>query len=166
MGITFRSETFFFFSINLRTASTACIEDNLAWASSTFPVNDFRSRSTSRSQTLGKHKLSNSDLKASKSKHIKPTVENGELRHLTSEPLFQSLPMVSCRDQIPRLDPLTITPPVPPDVEAYNPECSSGTCNQFFEDFDMSEMVAHNYEPDLISGLEEYLSLSDFTDIG
>jgi E1A-binding protein p400 len=62
-----------------RNAANACIEDSFGWASNTFPANDLKSRTGTKAQSLGKHKLSASDsAKSTKSKHRKLLAEQLE----------------------------------------------------------------------------------------
>ncbi|XP_019092213.1 PREDICTED: protein PHOTOPERIOD-INDEPENDENT EARLY FLOWERING 1-like [Camelina sativa] len=63
-----------------RNAANACIEDSLGWASNTFPANDLKSRTGTKAQSLGKHKLSVADsAKSSKSKQRKLLAEQTEV---------------------------------------------------------------------------------------
>ncbi|KAG7581718.1 Myb-like domain [Arabidopsis suecica] len=65
-----------------RNSANACIEDSFGWASNTFPANDLKSRTGTKTQSLGKHKLSASDsasAKSTKSKHRKLLAEQLEV---------------------------------------------------------------------------------------
>ncbi|CAL9220576.1 unnamed protein product [Arabidopsis halleri] len=63
-----------------RNAANACIEDSFGWASNTFPANDLKSKTGTKTQSLGKHKLSGSDsAKSTKSKHRKLLAEQLEV---------------------------------------------------------------------------------------
>ncbi|XP_010487008.1 PREDICTED: protein PHOTOPERIOD-INDEPENDENT EARLY FLOWERING 1 isoform X3 [Camelina sativa] len=63
-----------------RNAANACIEDLFGWASNTFPANDLKSRTGTKAQSLGKHKLSVADsAKSSKSKQRKLLAEQTEV---------------------------------------------------------------------------------------
>ncbi|XP_012080821.1 protein PHOTOPERIOD-INDEPENDENT EARLY FLOWERING 1 isoform X2 [Jatropha curcas] len=142
-------------------AAKACVEGSLGWASSAFPANDVKLRATSKPQTLGKHKLSVSDsVKPPRSK-LKKTSEFSEMHHLFAEPVLQSPMMVSPRDPNLKFD---LTPAFIQDNWMNDTDC--------YLDKELSlemgglELVPHTYVPDLISGLDDFSLLPEYTDIG
>ncbi|KAK6941913.1 SNF2, N-terminal [Dillenia turbinata] len=144
-----------------RAASLACIEGSLGWASSAFPKGDVKSRSASKLQLLGKHKLSTPEsAKPSKTKSRKTAVEPIEIQDFTWEPVFHRMPApdeVSLKfDMSP-----AITAAV--GVDDFNHNRCFG-----LEDVETesSGLFEHQYIPDLISGLDDCLSLPEYTDIG
>jgi hypothetical protein len=150
----------------LRTSARACFEDSLGWASSVFPTNDVRSRSASKLPLLGKHKLSISDsIKPSKSKFKRTSMEHGEMPDHTAEPLLGPLPAVALKDSNIRFD---LTQPLIPDVGIDNVEGILPSSIDMGLSMEMGsfEVVPHDYVPGLISGLDDYPLLPEYTDIG
>lgn len=149
-----------------RDAARACVEGGLGWASSAFPANDIKLRPTSKSQSLGKHKLSVSDsIKPPRSKSKKTSMEHSEIHSLFAEPVFQPLPTVSPRDPNLRFD---LTPAVIQDGCMDDRDSNSILCmdEELASAVGSFEAVPHNYNPGIISGLDDYLLLPEFTDIG
>ncbi|KAJ6704488.1 HELICASE SRCAP [Salix viminalis] len=100
-----------------RDAARACAEGGLGWVSSTAPANDFKLRLASKTQSLGKHKLSISEsTKPPRSKMKKTLVEHSE-GHLFAEPVPQPLSILSSRDPNLRFD---LPPTVIQDDEGLN----------------------------------------------
>ncbi|KAA8546716.1 hypothetical protein F0562_003147 [Nyssa sinensis] len=146
---------------HFRVASSASIEDCLGWALSAFPPGDVKSRTSSKSQSLGKHKLSVSNsIKPSKSKMRKTIMESTELANSEVQPVLK-VPS----DSNLRFD---LAPPIIPDVGIYDFDGSF----PFDMDKELSlesvslDGVPHNYVPGFISGLDDCSSLPEFTDIG
>nr|XP_024935444.2 protein PHOTOPERIOD-INDEPENDENT EARLY FLOWERING 1 isoform X3 [Ziziphus jujuba var. spinosa] len=153
----------------VRSAAVACVEDSLGWASSVFPTNDVRSRSASKSQFLGKHKLPMSELtRPSKSKLKKTSMELGEMRNVMAERVFHPLPVAVPMDHDLRFD---LNSPIGKDVQIDDLKSTSQSdIDKEFsletEDFKGLEVVPHSYVPGLISGLDDCSSLPEYTDIG
>ncbi|XP_041028492.1 protein PHOTOPERIOD-INDEPENDENT EARLY FLOWERING 1-like isoform X2 [Juglans microcarpa x Juglans regia] len=150
-----------------RASAKACVEDNLGWASSVFPINDVRARSVSKLPSLGKHKHSISDsMKPSKSKFKRTsTVQHGEIPHLIAEPLLEPLPGAVPSDSSVRFDPFQ---PINLDVGKDNVESNLPTDmdTELSMEMENFEVVPHLYVPGLISGLEDCPFLPEYTDIG
>ncbi|KAK9276401.1 hypothetical protein L1049_005934 [Liquidambar formosana] len=150
-----------------RAASGACVEGSLGWASSAFPTSELKSRSASKSQTLGKQKLSISDsIKPSKSK-IKRTMEQSEMFHPMAEPVFRSVPVVAHNDPNLRFDPPSIIPDV--GTSDFDSNSLFGTDMELSSEIETFELVPHQYVPSFISGLEgldDCSLLREYTDIG
>lgn len=148
-----------------RSAAIACVEDGLGWASSVFPTNDVRSRSTSsKSQFLGKHKLPMSELtRPSKSKKI--SMEHGEMQHVIAERVFNPLPGPVPMDHDLRFN---LTSPITKDVEIddFASTSHSDIGKEFSLEVEDFEEVPHSYVPGLIAGLDDCSSLPECTDIG
>ncbi|KAF3442635.1 hypothetical protein FNV43_RR16551 [Rhamnella rubrinervis] len=151
-----------------RSAARACVEDNLGWATSVFPTNDVRSRSASKVQLLGKHKLPVSELsKPSKSKLKRTSMEHGEMSHAIADRVCLQLPAAAPMDLDQRFD-LNYSP-VGNDVQVddFNSTSHSYIDEEFLPDMeglDGFEVVPHSYVPGVISGLDEFSSLPKFTD--
>jgi hypothetical protein len=148
----------------LRASARACVEDSLGWASSVFPTNDVRSRSASKLPSLGKHKLSICDsIKPSKLKFKKTSLEHGEMPDHTAEPPPGPLPAAALKDPNIRFD---LTQPIIPDVGIDNVEgiLPSSIDTGLSMEMDSFEVVAHDYVPGLISGLDDYPLLPEYTD--
>uniref|UniRef100_A0A5B7AQU5 DNA helicase n=1 Tax=Davidia involucrata TaxID=16924 RepID=A0A5B7AQU5_DAVIN len=150
---------------NFRAASSASIEDRMGWALSAFPTGDIKSRTASKSQSLGKHKLSVSNLiKPSKSKMRKTTMESIDMHRMIADPVVQPMLKVSGDSNL-RFD---LTPPIIGDVGIDD----FGGSSPFDMDKDLSlelesfDVVPHHYVPGFISGLDDCSSLPEFTDIG
>ncbi|XP_052172511.1 protein PHOTOPERIOD-INDEPENDENT EARLY FLOWERING 1 isoform X2 [Diospyros lotus] len=148
-----------------RNASIACSEGSLGWASSAFPTGDGRYRMASKSQTLGKHKLSMCEsVKPSKSKTRKTTIESNEMHGLVADPAVQRK-LTAPGTSSMRFDPL----PVINDygIDAFD---SSSPCDineiSVPSETHTSDLVPHNYIPGFFSGLDDCSSLPDFMDIG
>ncbi|XP_059662554.1 protein PHOTOPERIOD-INDEPENDENT EARLY FLOWERING 1 isoform X2 [Cornus florida] len=147
-----------------RAASRACVEGCLGWASSAFSVGDVKSRTTSKSLTLGKHKLSMSEsTKPSKSKMRKTTLESSDTPCLVTD-LAAKPAMTVPNESNLRFDQ---TLPTNPDVGIYDLNSSSLFDNdELTIETDCSVLVPHHYVPDFISGLEECSLSPEFVDIG
>lgn len=132
-------------------------------------MNDVRPRSASKLPVLGKHKLPMSELtKPSKSKLKKTSMESGEMRSLIADRAFQPLPTDVSMNHDQKFD---LNSPVDGDVPVHD---FSSNAQLYFdkeflpetEGFDGFEVVPHCYVPDVISGLDEFSSLPEYTDIG
>ncbi|KAB5574368.1 hypothetical protein DKX38_001562 [Salix brachista] len=138
-----------------RDAARACVEDSLGWVSSALPANDLKLCLASKTQSLGKHKLSVSEsTKPPRSKTRKTSMEPSGHAELSMQP--QSA--LSVRDPSLRFD----LPPavIQDDEDEYS--------MPWLEKELSAEMgiSPHNYVPDLISGLDDYSLLPEYTDIG
>ncbi|XP_071911485.1 protein PHOTOPERIOD-INDEPENDENT EARLY FLOWERING 1-like isoform X3 [Coffea arabica] len=145
-----------------RAASRACLEDSFGWATLAFPVGDAKSRTPMKVQSLGKHKLLVSDSnKSSRSKLRKTTTESSDARSFAADPVLHPVLSDFCvKDDVVStssaeigMADLCVSSPF-----NINPELPMAT--------DSSDMVAHDYVPGFISGLDDYLILPEFTDIG
>ncbi|KAL5741842.1 hypothetical protein ACOSP7_028574 [Xanthoceras sorbifolium] len=149
-----------------RDAARACTEHSLGWASSAFPANGAKLRSASKSQSLGKHKLSFSDsIKPPKSKLKKISMEHGETGQLLTEPEFQPVPTVASKDPNLRFD---LTPEIIHESWFNDMDSDFTSCidKELSVEIESFEMVPHNYSSDLILGLEDCSILPEYTDIG
>lgn len=145
-----------------RAASRACLEDSFSWATLAFPVGDAKSRTPLKVQSLGKHKLLASDSnKSSRSKLRKTATESGDTRNLAADPVLHPVFSDLCvKDDVASTSTAEIGMSDLGVTSAFdvNPELPMAT--------DRSDMVAHDYVPGFISGLDDYLILPEFTDIG
>lgn len=120
------------------------------------PANDLKLWLASKTQSLGKHKLTVSEsTKPPRSKTRKTLLEQNEGH---AEPVMQPL---SDRDPNLRFD-------LPPEVIQDDKD---GFSISFMEkelsvETKISEAVPHIYVPDLILGLDDYSLLPEYTDIG
>ncbi|KAJ7002447.1 hypothetical protein NC653_007808 [Populus alba x Populus x berolinensis] len=124
------------------------------WAgfSSTAPANDFKLRLPSKMQSLGKHKLSVSEsTKPLRSKMKKTLIEH----------ISQPLPVLSSRDPNLRFD----LPPIAiqDDKDEYS---ISSIEKELSAEMGTWDAVAHDYVLGFTSGLDDFSSLPEFTDIG
>ncbi|XWS58915.1 hypothetical protein CRYUN_Cryun08bG0075400 [Craigia yunnanensis] len=148
-----------------RAAATACVGGGLGWASSAFPANDSKSRSGSKLQSLGKHKLSVSDTIRPKSKLKKASMEHGDVHNLFAEQVFQSVATIAPNDPNLRCD-LT---PVTNDcswVDGVDSDFCSSMDKALSLELEGFDVVPHNYIPGFISCLDDCSMLPDYTDIG
>lgn len=131
----------------LRDAARACKEDFHGWASSVFPINDLKSCSASKSQSLGKHKLGVADSsKFAKSKHRKTGPDNGESsHHLITDHQMPSLVQEDNHNLYSLSSPILTDYSFPFGMDEYPfPHEEPGSL----------EMIPHDYIPGLISGLD------------
>lgn len=148
----------------LRAGARSCLEGNLTWASSAFP--DAKSRSTVKTQTLGKHKLSVSDSsRPSKSKVRKTSIENVEINNLFAEPGLQPVATAEPNDVNLRFDLSSIiTDDLWPDnIDGGPHQCMDSELLLEAESYDV---LAHNYVPGLLQDLDDWSVLPEYTDIG
>lgn len=137
-----------------RAASRSCVEGCFNWATSAFPTGELRSRSSTSSKSfLGKHKLSSPDsVKQSKSSKMKRTTEHSEMHR-------ELIPMVPLNDPNLKFD---MTRDIIQDVFDHN-----GMENELSERYGFElGLVPHEYAPNLISDLDDWSLLPDYTDIG
>nr|XP_034903014.1 protein PHOTOPERIOD-INDEPENDENT EARLY FLOWERING 1-like isoform X2 [Populus alba]TKR84721.1 protein PHOTOPERIOD-INDEPENDENT EARLY FLOWERING 1-like isoform X4 [Populus alba] len=140
-------------------ASTSIAENRFRDAarasSSVLPANDLKLWLASKTQSLGKHKLSVSSTKPPRSKARKTLLERNEGH---AEPVMQP---PSVRDPNLRFD----LPPavIQDDTDGFSISCME---KELSVETGISEAVPHNYVPDLISGLDDYSLLPEYTDIG
>nr|XP_011460706.1 PREDICTED: protein PHOTOPERIOD-INDEPENDENT EARLY FLOWERING 1 isoform X2 [Fragaria vesca subsp. vesca] len=136
-----------------RNATRACDEDNMGWASSTFPTYDVRSRTMSKLPSSGKHKLVFSDpIRPSKSKFRKNAVEHSEMRQIMAEQVFPPFSIAAPLNPSPRFD---LNLPVNEDTETDDLESNSHSQvveSSFEESFGV---LPHEYVPGLLSGLDD-----------
>lgn len=148
-----------------RTASGSRGEDSLAPISLFSTSVDVESRMPLKSQSLGKHKLPISEaVKSAKSK-VRKTITESSDAHCAVDPVFRQI-MVATRDTDSKYD--MIGGSSCPDIGTTNYESSSTFDIEDFLTLDLasSEMSTRYYDPGLTSGLEDYSSFTDFTDIG
>ncbi|XVF28893.1 hypothetical protein REPUB_Repub15cG0072100 [Reevesia pubescens] len=148
-----------------RAAATACVGGVLGWASSAFPANDSKLRSGSKSQSLGKHKLSVSDTIRPKSKLKKVSMEHGDAHNLSAEQLFQPVATIALKDPNLRCD-LTSVTNDGSWADAADCDFSSSMDKALSLEIEGFDVVPHNYIPGFISGLDDSSMLPDYTDIG
>ncbi|KAK9748335.1 hypothetical protein RND81_02G050600 [Saponaria officinalis] len=148
----------------LRASSTACLHGVLGWASSVFPINEPRPRSSFKSPS-GKHKLGvGESSRLSKSKVRKLTGEAIDNHSPLTEPSLQLLPSLSVN---------TPTPTFGPYITQTLDGSFGSFLNEIPNDLDVgsslsaenSEMVPHCFNPSFTLGLED-CSLLEYTDIG
>lgn len=138
----------------LRDAARACKEDFHGWASSVFPINDLKSRSVSKSQSLGKHKLGVADSsKSAKSKHRKTGLDHGESsHHLIPD---HQMPSLDQEEDIHNL--YSLSSPVLTD---YSFPFGMDEYPFPQEEPESLEMIPDNYIPGLLSGLRDLRYIS------
>ncbi|WOG88249.1 hypothetical protein DCAR_0207484 [Daucus carota subsp. sativus] len=135
-----------------------CMAPNSSFSSSL----DVELRMPLKVQSLGKHKLPISEpVKSAKSKVRKTITESSVVQCAVGDPVFRQV-MVATRDSDSRFDMIA------PDVgtTSYESGSSFDLEDLLTSDLTCSEMSMHYYDPGLTSGLEDYSSFSDFTDIG
>ncbi|KAF9690190.1 hypothetical protein SADUNF_Sadunf01G0169900 [Salix dunnii] len=138
-----------------RDAARVCVEDSLGWVSSALPANDLKLWLASKTQSLGKHKLSVSEsTKPPRSKTRKTLMEQSGHAEIS----MQSESVLSVRDPSLRFD-------LPPAVIQDDEDEFSMSWLEKELSGEMG-ISPHNYVPDLISGLDDYSSLPEYTDIG
>ncbi|XWS42985.1 hypothetical protein CRYUN_Cryun16bG0061300 [Craigia yunnanensis] len=147
-----------------RAAATACFGGGRGWASSAFPANDSKSRSGSKLQSLGKHKLSVSDTNRPKSK-LKASIEHGDVHNLFAEQVFQPVAKIAPNDPNLRCDLTPVTNEGSWAGGVDSDFCSSMD-NALSLELEGFDVVPHNYIPGFISGLDDSSMLLDVTDIG
>ncbi|KAA8518828.1 hypothetical protein F0562_016398 [Nyssa sinensis] len=150
---------------HFRAASSASIEDCPGWALSAFLTGDIKSRTSSKSQSLGKHKLSLSNsIRPSKSKMRKTIMDSIDMHHEVANPLFQPMLKGHSESNL-RFD---MTPPVIPDVglEDFDGSSPFDMDKELSVELESLDGVPHNYIPGFIAGLDDCSSLPEFTDIG
>lgn len=139
-----------------RAASSACLEGSQAWATSVFPTNDMRSKSGSKSVSLGKNKVSMSDsTRSSKIKSKKLRVDLEEMNPMIIEPQIQSMLRETPNDPNVMFDQT--------DLPVANFEMNDFNCSIEEE---AHELIPYNFNPKFISGLEDCSLLPEYIDIG
>ncbi|XP_043719570.1 protein PHOTOPERIOD-INDEPENDENT EARLY FLOWERING 1 isoform X2 [Telopea speciosissima] len=149
-----------------RVASKSCFEgEGQGWASSAFPTSDLRSRSTSKPQSLGKHKASFSDLiKPPKSKLQRTTVEPADVdQHLISSPALSSHQLVVSPYPFGSFD---LQAPTTESVGNNDEgDMNSSMDDNIFPEAQI-EGVPHYYDPSFVSGLDDCILSWEILDIG
>ncbi|XVE90682.1 hypothetical protein DITRI_Ditri20bG0096500 [Diplodiscus trichospermus] len=148
-----------------REAARACFGGGQVWASSAFPANDSKSRSGSKSQSLGKHKLSVSDTIRPKSKLKKASSEHGDIHNVFAEQLFQPVATVAPNDPNLRCD-LAMGTNDDSLADGLGSDFSSSMEKALSLELEGFDVVQHSYVPGLISGLDDCSTLPDYSDIG
>ncbi|XP_058207569.1 protein PHOTOPERIOD-INDEPENDENT EARLY FLOWERING 1 isoform X1 [Rhododendron vialii] len=150
---------------HFRTASRDCTEGSLSWASAAFQVGgDVHYRTPSKSQALGKHKLSIFEsVKTSKSKLRKTTSEYNDI----TRPPFADL-VVRPTITFPADSSFDLTPPhfTDPRIDVFDSDIPFDMDRLSLESQDVIDLVSHDYLPGFISGLDDCSSLPELTDIG
>jgi len=154
-----RCFSFLFACFSLRDVAKACEEDSSGWASSAFPTNDARSRPGSKIQSSGKQRSSISDItKLSRSKTKRASVDSNEMHRHQAELL----------PPVPSLQELTLDfPSSTMDEFGFNMD-SNFTFDLNEESSLESEnfgVVPHDYVAELIPGLDDCITFSEYTDI-
>lgn len=149
----------------LRTASRDCTEGSSSWASAAFQVGgDVHYRTPSKSQALGKHKLSIFEsVKTSKSKLRKTTSEYNDI----TRPPFADL-VVRPTITFPADSSFDLTPPhfTDPRIDVFDSDIPFDMDRLSLESQDVIDLVSHDYLPGFISGLDDCSSLPELTDVG
>ncbi|KAK4749887.1 hypothetical protein SAY87_027336 [Trapa incisa] len=153
-----------------REASYACLEESLGWASSAFPANDAKSRTSGKPQVLGKRKLPLPDsVKHAKSKSRKTNTVSAHIEDSIYEPGAGDL--FSCFRP-------ALSPHGYPNLKFdYVDPCGAavGDCEDSFNlvtdrvlpsQIETSESLPHDFIPGLLSGLDDCSSLPEYTDMG
>ncbi|XP_077211102.1 SNF2 domain-containing protein / helicase domain-containing protein isoform X2 [Tasmannia lanceolata] len=141
----------------LRLASKSCFEgEGPVWASSAFPTCEVRSRPSSKSHLLGKHKAASDSIKPPRSK-LQRTTDPNEESSVISKPAFPFPTTVSMdfSDALPFFIPTIVD-----DERDHHPSSTGDEANNY-------EAVGYHYDPSFIAGLEDCNSLpDDITDVG
>lgn len=151
-----------------RTASGACIEGSLGWASSAFPTGDIKYRTASKSPSLGKHKLPICEsVKPSKSKARKTNMVSTDQHHsLVADPVVQPMLTVP-NDSSTRFDLPDPGMGMGMRMDAFDSSSIFDMDEVSFLETQDFDLFPHDYVPWLISELDECSpSLPEFTDIG
>ena len=92
---------------------------------------------------------------------MKKTLIEHSQGHLSAEPVSQPLPVLSSRDPNLRFD----LPPIAiqDDKDEYSISCIE---KELSAEMGTWDAVAHDYVLGFTSGLDDFLSLPEFTDIG
>ncbi|GMH08205.1 hypothetical protein Nepgr_010045 [Nepenthes gracilis] len=144
-----------------RAASSACIEDNLIWASSAFRISESKSQSAFKLPLLGKHKLSSAETnKTPRSKVRKIAAESPERHPLFVEPFLPSSSKVSPSDCEPISDSLSSV-----FLEGTGEVLPHESLEEQFT-LEAGTFIPHCYQPGLISGLDDFPWLPEYTGIG
>lgn len=138
-----------------REAARACFEGSQNWASSAFPANDFKSRSVSKPQSLGKHKLASDSTKPPKSKSRKTSMDHFDVQHSFTEQVFPNNPNLRFEPTENMIEGLT-----------DDSDGSSGSSMLFPPTIEELDPVQYDCQQGFISGLDDYSVLADHTDIG
>ncbi|KAL3533921.1 hypothetical protein ACH5RR_007442 [Cinchona calisaya] len=144
-----------------RATARACLEDSLGWATLAFPTGDAKSQAPVKLQSLGKHKPSAADSnKLSRSKLRKIAVESNATRSIAADPVHYTVSDLSDKHDVAStsiaefgVNDLGVSSP-------FNLNAELGMATEG------SDMVAHDYIPGFISGLDDYLIMPEFTDVG
>ncbi|KAJ0985563.1 hypothetical protein J5N97_003919 [Dioscorea zingiberensis] len=132
-----------------RLSSEACFEgEGRGWASAAFPTSDVvRYKPGVKSQSLGKHKFVSDSAKPPKSKASKTTESNEDCASLTSRPAlsnFMDWPSSPCHNS-----------------------CNDDLCASSIPYVPQQDItIPHEFDPNLLTGLEDFRSFVDITDIG
>ncbi|PPS01632.1 hypothetical protein GOBAR_AA19014 [Gossypium barbadense] len=148
-----------------RAAAMAGVEGGQHWASAAFPANDSKTRSGSKLQSLGKHKLPASDTARPKSKLKKASTEHSDVPNLHAVRVFQPVSTIASKDPNLICDPTLVT-----NDGSWTNGVGSNFCSSMDEAFpsevESLDIVPHNYTPGFISGLDDCSMLPDYTEIG
>ncbi|XP_058088358.1 protein PHOTOPERIOD-INDEPENDENT EARLY FLOWERING 1-like isoform X2 [Magnolia sinica] len=147
-----------------RMASNSCSEgEGLGWALSAFPTCDVvRSRPGSKSQPLGKHKAASDSIKPMKSSKLLKTMEPNESPTMISKLALPSPVTASKSPILSPNPPLFAAIPENDDLDPFFPGVDSA-----LPEAGSSESVPYEYDPNFITGLEDWKSLhDDIMDIG
>ncbi|TYI16644.1 hypothetical protein ES332_A08G269000v1 [Gossypium tomentosum] len=148
-----------------RAAAMAGVEGGQHWASAAFPANDSKTRSGSKLQSLGKHKLPASDTARPKSKLKKASTEHSDVPNLHAVQVFQPVSTIASKDPNLICDPTLVT-----NDGSWTNGVGSNFCSSMDEAFpsevESLDIVPHNYTPGFISGLDDCSMLPDYTEIG
>ncbi|CAI9765682.1 unnamed protein product [Fraxinus pennsylvanica] len=148
-----------------RAVSGTCVESSVGWGSVAFPTGDARSSAQMKSRYLGKHKHPVSDsTKPPKSKLRKIAVDATDVHQITAgtvlEPMAKPLADLDVTvDGVSSYMPAAETP-------SFDNNCVFDMDGEVVPTLDSLGMVPFDFGPNLISGLDDWSTLPEFTDIG
>ncbi|KAL2464783.1 Protein PHOTOPERIOD-INDEPENDENT EARLY FLOWERING 1 [Forsythia ovata] len=149
-----------------RAASGTCVGSSVGWGSVAFPTGDTRTSAQMKLQYLGKHKHPVSDsTKPSKSKLRRTAVDATDVHQITAGPVVQPMAKPPA-DLDVRLDGEFSS--YMPVVEApyFDNDCVFDMDGEVVPTLDSLGMVPFDFGPNLISGIDDWSTVPEFTDIG
>lgn len=131
-----------------------------------FPTGDASSAAQMKSPYLGKHKHPVSDSnKPSKSKHRKIAVDATDVQQITAGTVFE--PMVKLPAALDvTLDGVSSSYMPGAETLSFDNNCVCDMDGEVVPTLDGLGMVPFDFGPNLISGLDDWSTLPEFTDIG
>ncbi|CAA3015086.1 PHOTOPERIOD-INDEPENDENT EARLY FLOWERING 1 isoform X1 [Olea europaea subsp. europaea] len=149
-----------------RDVSGTCLESSVGQGSVAFPTVDASSAAQMKSPYLGKHKHPVSDsTKPSKSKHRKIAVDATDVQQITAGTVFE--PMVKLPAALDvTLDGVSSSYMPGAETLSFDNNCVCDMDGEVVPTLDGLGMVPFDFGPNLISGLDDWSTLPEFTDIG